>query len=60
MICSVSKKGTGKFTWEARVKKKKKKELLRSPAQVGCMRQVLGAGALVIPRGMGWGGRWEG
>ena len=32
----------------------------RSPAQVGCMRQVLGAGALGRPRGMGWGGRWEG
>ena len=24
------------------------------------MRQVLGAGALGKPRGMGWGGRWEG
>ena len=32
----------------------------RSAAQVGCMRQVLGAGALGRPRGMGWGGRWEG
>ena len=32
----------------------------RSPVQVGCMRQVLGAGALGWPRGMGWGGRWEG
>ena len=32
----------------------------RSPAQVGCMRQVLRAGALGKPRGMGWGGRWEG
>ena len=32
----------------------------RSPAQVGCMRQVLGAGALGRPRGMGWGGRQEG
>ena len=31
----------------------------RSPIQVGCMRQVLGAGALGWPRGMGWGGRWE-
>ena len=31
-----------------------------SPAQVGCMRQVLRAGALGRPRGMGWGGRWEG
>ena len=30
------------------------------PAQVGCMRQVLGAGALGRPRGMGWGARWEG
>ena len=32
----------------------------RSPAQVRCMRQVLGAGPLGRPRGMGWGGRWEG
>ena len=24
------------------------------------MRQVLGAGTLGRPRGMGWGGRWEG
>ena len=31
----------------------------RSPAQVGCMRQVLGAGALGRPRGVGWRGRWE-
>ena len=23
------------------------------------MRQVLGAGAMGRPRGMGWGGRWE-
>ena len=29
----------------------------RSPAQVGCMRQVLRAGALGRPSGMGWGGR---
>ena len=29
-------------------------------SQVGCIRQVLGAGALGRPRGMGWGGRWEG
>ena len=28
--------------------------------QVGCMRQVLRAGALGRPREMGWGGRWEG
>ena len=32
----------------------------RSPAQVGCMRQVLGPGALGRPRGIGWRGRWEG
>ena len=29
----------------------------RSPAQAGCMRQVLGPGALGRPRGIGWGGR---
>ena len=32
----------------------------RSPAQVGCMRQVLRPGALGRPRGIGWRGRWEG
>ena len=32
----------------------------RSPAQVGCMRQVPGPGALGRPRGIGWRGRWEG
>ena len=32
----------------------------RSPVQVGYMRQVLRAGALGWPRGIGWGGRWEG
>ena len=32
----------------------------RSPAQVGCMRQVLGPGALGKPKGNGWRGRWEG
>ena len=31
----------------------------RSPAQVGCMRQALGPGALGRPRGIGWRGRWE-
>ena len=34
--------------------------LNRSQAQVGCMRQVLRAGALGRPRGMGWGRRREG
>ena len=32
----------------------------RSPAQVVCMRQVLRPGTLGRPRGMVWGGRWEG
>ena len=32
----------------------------RSPAQVGCMRRVLRAGALGRPRGFGWRRRWEG
>ena len=32
----------------------------RSPVQVGCTRQVLGAGTLGWHGGMGWGGRWEG
>ena len=32
----------------------------RSPAQVGCMRQVLRAGALGRPRGMGWDGEGGG
>ena len=31
----------------------------RSPAQVGCMRQVLGTVALGKPRGNGWRGRWD-
>ena len=32
----------------------------RSPAQVGCMRQALGPGALGRPRGIRWRGRWVG
>ena len=32
----------------------------RSPAQVGCMRQALGPGALGKPRGSRRRGRWEG
>ena len=32
----------------------------KSPAQVGCMRQVLGPGSWGRPRGIGWRGRWEG
>ena len=33
---------------------------LNIPAQVGCMRQVLGPGAMGKPRGSGWRRRWEG
>ena len=33
---------------------------IKSQAQAGCMRQVLGPGALGRPRGIGWRGRWEG
>ena len=32
----------------------------RSPAQIGCMRQVLRPGAMGRPRGIRWRGRWEG
>ena len=32
----------------------------RSPAQVGCMRQVLGPGAPGRPREIRWRGRWDG
>ena len=32
----------------------------RSPAQVGCMRQVLGPGALGRPKRIGWRGRRDG
>ena len=32
----------------------------RSAAQVGCMRQLLGPGALGKPRGIGWRGKWVG
>ena len=28
--------------------------------EIGCIRQVLGPGAMGKPRGSGWGGRWEG
>ena len=33
---------------------------VKSPAQAGCMRQVLRTGALGRPRGIGLRGRWEG
>ena len=39
---------------------KKKNNKILCLAQAGCMRQVLGPGALGRPRGIGWRGRWEG
>ena len=32
----------------------------KNQLKVGCMRQVLGPGALGRPRGIRWRGRWEG
>ena len=49
--------------WQKRQRKKSqfnKRFPNRSPAQVGCMRQALGPGALGRPRGIGWRGKWEG
>ena len=47
--------------WEkARVGYSERIALKQAYSQVWCMRQVLRAGALGRPRGMGWGGRWEG
>ena len=34
--------------------------MMKYIAQVGCMRQALGPGALGKPRGSRWRGRWEG
>ena len=52
--------GEGGMFWENSIGKVYYQGWKRSPSQVGCMRQVLGAGALGRPRGMGWRGRWEG
>ena len=46
--------------WENSIETSTLSKWNRSPAQVGCMRQVLRAGALGRPREMDWGGRWEG
>ena len=51
--------GEGGMFWEKSTETVYYQEWNRSPAQVGCMRWVLRAGALGRPRGMGWGGRWE-
>ena len=52
--------GEGGMFWENSMKQVYYQGWNRSPAQVGCMRQVLRAGALGRPRGMRWRGRWEG
>ena len=52
--------GEGGMFWENASKHVYYQGWNRSPAQVGCMRQVLRAGALGRPRGMGWRGRREG
>ena len=52
--------GEGGMIWENSMKQVYYQGWNRSPAQVGCMRQVLRPGALGRPRGMGWGGRREG
>ena len=52
--------GKGGMIWENSMKHVYHQVWNRSPVQVGCMRQALRAGALGRPRGMGWGGRWEG
>ena len=52
--------GDGGMFWENSIEQVYYQGWNRSPAHVGYMRQVLRAGALGRPRGMGWGGRWEG
>ena len=51
--------GEGGMFWENSIETSILSRVNRPPAQVGCMRQVLRAGALGRPRGMGWGGRRE-
>ena len=58
-------------SWSSRVSNQRKLLSLRGPlttlfshsregAEVGCLRQALGPGALGKPRGSRWRGRWEG
>ena len=51
--------GEGGMFWEKSIETSILSRVKRSPAQVGCMRQVFRAGVLGRPRGMGWGGRLE-
>ena len=52
--------GEGGMFWENSMETSILSRGNRSPAQVGCMRQVLRAGELGRPRGMGCGGMGEG
>ena len=52
--------GEGGMFWEKNIEHVYYLGWNRSPAQFGCIRQVLGAGALGRPRGIGWRRRWEG
>ena len=52
--------GEGGMFWKNSIETCILSSVKQIPAQAGCMRQVLRAGALGRPRGMGWGGRWEG
>ena len=51
--------GEGGMFWENSIETSILSRVKQITTQVGCMRQVLRAGALARPRGMGWGGRWE-
>ena len=52
--------GEGGMFWENSTETSILSRVKQIATQVGCMRQVLRAGALGRPRGMGWEGRWEG
>ena len=52
--------GEGGMFWMIALKQVYYQGWNRSPAQVGCLRQVPRAGALGRPRGMGWDGEGGG
>ena len=54
------REGDGGMFWENSIETCILSRVKRSPAQVGFMRQVLGAGALGRPIGIRWRGRQEG
>ena len=51
--------GEGGMFWENGIETGILSGVKQITSQVGCMRQVLRAGALGRLRGMGWGERWE-